>query len=103
MRSKRRRLWKHISCPVSPSTSAVSHLRGEIKGWGEGGKAGVGGERRENHGASCSPAPTPPHTLRHPGGPASSPLCPEALPPGWLHEAGGGGEGMDDGGKGREE
>lgn len=75
-----------------------SHLRGEIKGWGEGEGWGGRGEEGESQGL-LRPRPYP-LTLRHPGGPASSRLCPEALPPGCLHEAGGAGEGMDDGGKG---
>lgn len=56
------------------------HLRGEIKGCG--GRQGWEG-RGGRVAGPLAPPPLPP-TLRHPCGPASSPLCLEALPPGWL-------------------
>ena len=76
---------------ISPSTSAVTcEEKSKV-----GGKAGVGGERRESHRASCSPAPAP-HTQDTLVALPPPPSAQRALPSGWLHEAGGGEEGMDE-------
>lgn len=60
--------------PISPSTSAATcEEKSKVGGWGEGWRGR--GEEGESQGLLL-PRPCPPHS-RHPGGPASSPLCPE--------------------------
>ena len=100
MRSKGKRLWKHIRDPVSPSASVVTcEKKSKVGKEGWGGR----GEEGESQGLLLPPVPASPNPPPHSDTLVALPPPPSAQKPylqvGYM-KLGGERRGMDDGEKG---